>query len=230
MKKSAMIVCLLLVLSLLAGCLKDEVGGVRLSNDEPVEMYSVPRQVAVMLFHTGGAWTASTDATWLKIKKESGPGGTDTLVIITTEKNLTGAPRTAQVTVESGGQRELVTVRQSEEYAIFDPKEIVMPAEGGTLDVSFRTNVADSLQLYVSAHLVEHLVDTRKEQDSAASRADKTGSLEWLRVEPNDSSAERSGYFFLSINSKFGGRIDLDTLKFTQLTSQKAAEPDSTGQ
>ena len=70
-----MIVCLLLALSLLAGCLKDEVGGVRLSSDGPVEMYSVPRQVAVMLFHTGGAWTATTDATWLKVKKESGTGG-----------------------------------------------------------------------------------------------------------------------------------------------------------
>jgi len=97
MKKSAMIVCLLLALSLLAGCLKDEVGGVRLSSDGPVEMYSVPRQVAVMLFHTGGAWTATTDATWLKVKKESGTGGTDTLIIVTTEKNLTGAPRTALV-------------------------------------------------------------------------------------------------------------------------------------
>jgi hypothetical protein len=48
-KKSAMMVCLLLALSLLAGCLKDEVGGVRLSNDEPVEMYSVPKQLAMML-------------------------------------------------------------------------------------------------------------------------------------------------------------------------------------
>ena len=31
----------------------------------------------MMLFHTGGAWTASTDATWLKVKKESGTGGDD---------------------------------------------------------------------------------------------------------------------------------------------------------
>jgi len=219
MKKSAIIVSLLLALSLLAGCLKDEVGGVRLSSDGPVELYSVPKQLAMMLFHTGGAWTATTDATWLKVKKESGTGGTDTLIIITTEKNLTGAPRTALVAVESGGQRQTVTVRQSDEYAVFETKEIVMPAEGGTLEVSFRTNVADSLQLYVSGHLTPYLKDTR--EDSAAVRMrgeEKTGSLKWLRVEPNDSTGERTGVFFLSIKSRNGGRIDLDTLTFRQLT------------
>lgn len=215
MKKSAVIVCVLLVVSLLAGCLKDEVGGVRLVTDSSVEVYSVPRQVASFLFHSGGPWTATADVPWLKVVKENGPGGTDTLIIVTTEKNLTGAPRTALVTVESGGQREVVNVKQSEEYAVLDVKEVMVPAEGGLLDVKFRTNVADSLQLYVSSHLAQYLVDTR---DSTAKvrGEEKDGTLGFLKVLPNDSTGVRLGLFFLSIKNRHGGRLDLDTLLFSQ--------------
>jgi hypothetical protein len=152
---------------------------------------------------------------WLKVVKENGPGGTDTLIIVTTEKNLTGAPRTALVTVESGGQREVVNVKQSEEYAVLDVKEVMVPAEGGLLDVKFRTNVADSLQLYVSSHLAKYLVDTR---DSTAKvrGEERVGTLGFLKVLPNDSTGVRLGLFFLSIKNRHGGRLDLDTLLFSQ--------------
>lgn len=225
MKKCAAIVCVLLTLSVLVGCLKDEVGGVRLATDSSVEVYSVPRQVAMFLFHTGGPWTATTEASWLKITKENGPGGTDTLIAVTTEKNLTGSVRTAKVFVESGGQREVVDVRQSEEYAVLDVKEIVMPAEGGPIDVKFRTNVADSLQLYVSSSMAQYLVDTRDTTKTTRGE-EKIGTLNWLYVQPNDSTDMRSAYFFLSINNKHGGRLDLDTLVFHQLPLQT----DSVGQ
>lgn len=216
MKKCAVIACVLLTLSVLVGCLKDEVGGVRFATDSSVEVYPVPRQVAMFLFHTGGPWTATTDASWLKITKESGQGGTDTLIVMTTEKNLTGSVRTAQVFVESGGQREVVDVKQSDEYAVLEVKEIVMPAEGGPLDVKFRTNVADSLQLYVTSSLAQYLVDTRDTTKTTRGE-EKTGTLSWLHVLPNDSTGIRSAFFFLAINNKHGGRLDLDTLLFHQL-------------
>ena len=225
MRKAAVFLCMLSVL-LLAGCLKDEVGGVRLAADSVVEVYPVPNQVAMFLFHTGGPWTASTDALWLRITKTSGSGGTDTLKVITTEKNVTGEERMAHVIVESGGERQAVDVRQSGEYALFESKEYIMPAEGGLLEVQFRTNVADSLQLYVTAHLTKYMVDTRKEDSTTTTRAqEKSGSLNWIRVLPNDSTDARNGLFFLSINNKHGGRIDLDTLVFYQPTSQPTPQP-----
>ena len=220
MKRSAIIVCVLLMLNLMVGCLKDEIGGVRITTEGAVELYPVPQQTAMFLFYTGGPWKAATDVSWLKITKESGPGGTDTLFIVTTEKNLTGAVRTAQVTIESDGVTKSVDVRQSGEYAIFDQKEVVMFAEGGPLEVTFRTNVADSLQLYVSGYLAKYLVDTRKQDSTAETRADEMrGSLKWLKVLPNESDSTHIGYFFLSINNPRGGRIDLDTLHFVQLSA-----------
>lgn len=228
MRRGVRIICILLTMSLLTGCLKDKVGGVRITADsDAVEVYSVTKQTALFLFHASGPWTATADASWLKVIKASGTGGTDTLKLVTTEKNLTGEERTAHVTVASDGDQRTVTIRQSGEYALFDTKELVMPAEGGLLEVEFRTNVADSLQLFVSGHLTNYLVDTRKEDSTQASRAEeKTGSLKWLRLLPNDSTAERSGFFFLSIHGKRGGRIDLDTLTFRQLTPQKLDEPE----
>ena len=217
MKKMTVLLGFLAML-LLAGCLKDEVGGIRVMSDSTVELYSVPHQVAMQLFHTGGPWTASCPASWVKVAKESGPGGRDTLTVITTEKNVTGSERTTQVTIESGGERITIPVRQRGDYALFDPKDFVMPAEGGVLDVTFRTNVPDSLMLYVSNHLASLLIDTRK--DSAnTSRAEEEaiGRLDWLRVRANASDSTRIGYFFLSINTKYGNRIDLDTLHFKQL-------------
>ena len=88
-------------------------------------------------------------------------------------------------------------------------------AEGGLLDVKFRTNVADSLQLYVSSHLAQYLVDTR---DSTAKvrGEEKVGTLGFLKVLPNDSTGVRLGLFFLSIKNRHGGRLDLDTLLFSQ--------------
>lgn len=221
--------CLVAVAFLVVGCLQDEVGGVRVATDTSVDVYSVTRQVGMFLFHTGGPWTASCDESWLKLVKESGPGGTDTLFVITTEKNLTGSERMAQIVIESAGNRQKLFVRQSAEYALFDQREIVMTADGGPLDVTFRTNVADSLELYVTAYLAKYLVDTRDSDSTARSRAEEMhGSLKWLRVMPNDSDSIRFGSFILSIsNPNSGQRIDLDTLKFTQMSRYQSDKADS---
>ena len=115
----------------------------------------------------------------------------------------------------------MVDVRQSGEYAVFDEKEYVMPATGGLLDVTFHTNVADSLMLYVTGYLSEFLEDTRKKDSASAentTRADDAqGRLDWLKVKPNVTDTARFGMFFLSINTKSGRRVDLDTLVFMQL-------------
>ncbi len=205
---------------LMTGCLQDEVGGVRVATDTPLEVYSVPRQVALTLFHTGGPWTATTSSSWIEVLKQSGPGGTDTLIVKTTEKNVTGERRQAHVVIESGNLRELVEVWQRDEYALFSVKNFELPAEGGFFDVKFNTNCSDSLQLYVTTSLVDYLEDTRKKDsvENVRTRAADPveGSLSWLRVLPNETDSVREGLFFLSISGKLGQRLDLDTLHFSQ--------------
>jgi len=220
MRTTAWLLALLTGL-LMTGCLQDEVGGVRVATDTPLEVYSVPRQVAMTLFHAGGPWTASTSSPWIEVLKKSGSAGTDTLIIRTTEKNLTGERRLAQVIVESDGERQMVDVWQRDEYALFSENTFNLPAEGGLLDVTFRTNCLDSLQLYVTTSLVEFLEDTRKKDsvEKAPVRAMEPveASLSWLRVLPNETDSLRQGTFFLSLHHhKSGLRVDLDTLHFSQ--------------
>lgn len=219
MRKTVWLLALLAGL-LMTGCLQDEVGGVRVAADEPLEVYSVPRQVAMTLFHAGGPWTASTTSPWIEVLKQSGVAGTDTLIIKTTEKNTTGERRSALVFVESGGQRQTVEILQRDEFALFSQNVFELPAEGGIFDLTFRTNCIDSLQLYVSTSLVDFLEDTRKKDsvEETRTREGKTveASLKWLRALPNETDSLREGLFFLSIRHKSGLRIDLDTLHFSQ--------------
>ena len=142
------------------------------------------------------------------------------MIIKTTEKNLTGERRLAQVIVESDGERQMVDVWQRDEYALFSEKIFNMPAEGGLLDVTFRTNCLDSLQLYVTTALVDFLEDTRKkdsvEKAPVRGKEPVEASLSWLRVLPNETDSLRQGIFFLSLLRKSGQRVDLDTLRFSQ--------------
>ena len=84
---------------LMVGCLQDKVGGVKVYSEPSAELYSISNQASMFLFHSSGPWKATSSEPWLKVIKESGPGGTDTLKVITTEKNLTGQERRAQVTI-----------------------------------------------------------------------------------------------------------------------------------
>ena len=78
------------VLMLLAGCLQDKVGGVKMYSEPNVVVYSVANQTSMFLFYASGPWTATSPVPWLEVTKASGPGGTDTLKVMTTQKNLTG--------------------------------------------------------------------------------------------------------------------------------------------
>ena len=184
------------VLMLLVGCLQDKVGGVRIYSDPSVELYSIPNQVSMFLFHASGPWTATSPDPWLQVMKESGPGGTD-------------------------------EVTQRDEYAEFDQEEFSVPAEGGMMEVTFKTNAADSLQLYVTGSLAQYLEDTRKKDSTKNTRADERkayeGNLKWLRVLPNTDTVARKGFFYLAIGVGNNRHVSLDTLNFYQ----EAFVPDS---
>lgn len=207
------------VLMLLAGCLQDKVGGVKMYSDPNVVVYSVANQTSMFLFYASGPWTATSPVPWLEVTKASGPGGTDTLKVMTTQKNLTGQERRALVELVADGELTTVEVMQRDEYAEFDRDSIKLPAEGGMMDVNFRANERDSLQLYVTGSLVEFLEDTRKKDSTKTSRADDKvfeGTLNFLRVLPNTDSTAREGHFVLAIGIGNERYIGLDTLVFYQ--------------
>lgn len=216
---------LVVTVLLLAGCLQDKVGGVRIYSDPSAELYSVANQTSLFLFHASGPWKATSPEPWLQVIKESGPGGTDTLKVMTTQKNLTGVERKAVVTLVADGELHTVEITQRDEYAEWDQEEFNLPAEGGMMEVSFKTNATDSLQLYVSSHLFQYLEDTRKKDstqtDTRAEKKEGKGNLNWMRVLPNTDTIPRKGYFFLAIGVGENRHVSLDTLKFYQA----AAEP-----
>lgn len=217
--------CLVATVLLLAGCLQDKVGGVRIYSDPSAELYSVANQTSLFLFHASGPWKATSPEPWLQVMKESGPGGTDTLKVMTTQKNLTGVERKAVVTLVADGELHTVEITQRDEYAEWDQEEFNLSAEGGMMEVSFKTNATDSLQLYVSSHLFQYLEDTRKKDstqtDTRAEKKEGKGNLNWMRVLPNTDTIPRKGYFFLAIGVGENRHVSLDTLKFYQA----AAEP-----
>lgn len=221
MKQMRLLIAAAVVL-LMVGCLQDKVGGVKVYTDPSAELYSIPNQTGLFLFHSSGPWKATSSEPWLQVLKASGPGGTDTLKVMTTEKNLTGMERTAIVTLEANGEMCTVDVKQRDEYAEFDQDQFSLGAEGGMLEVTFRTNAPDSLQLYVTGTLAQYLEDTRK-KDSTDTRTEKTGKLNWLRVLPNTDTIARNGFFYLAIGIGNNNHVCLDTLIF----HQDAFQPDS---
>lgn len=212
------------VVFLMAGCLQDKVGGVKVYSDPSAEVYSLPNQESLFLFHSSGPWKATSSEPWLKVVKESGPGGTDTLKVVTTEKNLTGQERRALVTLVADGETCTIDVKQRDEYAEFDQDEFNIGAEGGMLEVTFRTNISDSLQLYVTGSLAKYLEDTRKKDSTTnGTRAEGKGNLNWLRVLPNTDTISRNGFFYLALGIGENYHVSLDTLVF----HQDGCKPDS---
>ena len=212
------------IILLLAGCLQDKVGGVRVYSEPNVELYSIPNQTSEFLFYASGPWKAACTEPWLQVMKESGPGGADTLKVVTTQKNLTGEVRKAIVTIVADGELKTVEVTQRDEFAEFDQDEFSLPAEGGMLDVTFRSNFRDSLVLYVTGTLAKYLEDTRDEDSTQqATRTEFKGRINWLRVLPNTDTVPRKGFFYLAFALDENRHVSLDTLKF----QQAAFVPDS---
>ena len=120
--------------------------------------------------------------------------------------------------------RDLADYRDAME---FDQEEFSVPAEGGMMEVTFKTNAADSLQLYVTGSLAQYLEDTRKKDSTKNTRADERkayeGNLKWLRVLPNTDTVARKGFFYLAIGVGNNRHVSLDTLNFYQ----EAFVPDS---
>ncbi|MBQ9216056.1 MAG: hypothetical protein IJ159_04785 [Prevotella sp.] len=197
---------------LLAGCVKDDMGGVMIKSNTASELLCVAENSGVVSFYASGRWTATTVVPWLSIEPTEGLGGEtlQALTIMTTEMNRTGEVRTAAVIITSGGKDEVLEIHQRGEYATFDVHEFVIPAAGGAVDVGYQTNVErGKLHLYCTTSMKDWL-----QTDNAST----LGSLGYIRLLPNDDSAGRDGYFYLMIETEgdHPQRLQLDALHIIQ--------------
>ena len=197
----------------LASCVADEVGGVYIVSQEPESMYPVANHFVEINFQAGGEWTASTSADWLEVTPSHGSRGRNIVTVKTTAANKTRAERSAVLTIVSDGKQESMTIRQSGDYAIFDEKEYVVDAVGGSLSITFTSNM-DRSNLYVSYQKLEWITWTEPVSET---RTDWNGRLKELTVSPNPSGEERRAIFVLSTYSRREELLGLDTTWVRQL-------------
>jgi hypothetical protein len=170
---------------------------------------------AEVFFQAGDTWRAWSSASWLSIDPKEGKSGRNGIVMRTVEANHTKSRRVATVTIESGGKQQLLTVWQRNDYALFEPREYVVDAEGGKVNMTFSSNVSkDSLLIrYLPVSWLEW------EDDSAKTRvADWNGKVKTLVAKPNPKETERIAYFVLVLTGE--RRMDyqvLDTARVRQL-------------
>ena len=195
---------------LIAGCSEDEADSISLTTTGTTELYSVTNQSADIKFTANSSWKASSAAKWLTVSPKSGEAGNQVITVATTATNRTGSSRVSNVTIESGGTKKTISVKQRGEYAIFDLDELNVPSEGATYRVGFRTNIEDNqLLLYASVGLEDWLKDT---ESDVRTRTEFTGSIYPLRFLPNESTNARDGALFFVMKDKADNPIILDTL------------------
>ena len=153
---SLICVSLVLIALIVAACSEEETGSITISASGTAELYSVTNQSTDIQFHTTSSWKASCEAKWLTFSPKNGEAGANTITLSTTATNRTGNPRVANLTIESGGTQKTVSVKQRDEYVIFDQKEFHLSAKDTVIVPTFRTNVDVNL---MSAYAINGLMD-----------------------------------------------------------------------
>ena len=197
-------------LLLVVGCTKEE-SGIVISTPGTAELYSVTNQTYDVKFRTEDSWKASCLANWLTFSPKSGKAGENVITIATTSTNRTKQPRTAVMTIESGGKTETVHIKQRDEYAYFDIDEWVISEGGEGKTLRFYTNLEKDNLLLLSTEGLEEWVKTEPIYQ-ARRRAEYMGQTSTLYVGRNDTPNPRQGAFFLAMKDDNGQYLGLDTL------------------
>lgn len=209
MKRTNRFLVTVLAVVLLHGCIADEVGGVYLVTREFGEFQSVAGQGVEVTFTAGDTWTAHSSADWITVTPASGQSGRSVITILTAAPNRTKQPRSAVVSILSGGKQKDITVSQRDEYAVFDQKEYVVEPEGGTISMAFETNVKRG-SLLVSYYKLDWL--TWEEDSAAATRGDDwRGRVKTVQIMPNTKPEPRATPFVLVMYGKNEEMLGLDT-------------------
>ena len=211
--RNSSLICVSLVLTALivAACSEEETGSITISASGTAELYSVTNQSTDIQFHTTSSWKASCEAKWLTFSPKNGEAGANTITLSTTATNRTGNPRVANLTIESGGTQKTVSVKQRDEYVIFDQKEFHLSAKDTVIVPTFRTNVDVNL---MSAYASNGLMDWVKVEDEekAKTREEKQYAFKNLMVQANTSKDARDGAIIIAMEDKTGQPLGLDTL------------------
>lgn len=192
------------------GCEDDEDDNIKLSNsNKNLEVYAVVNNSVETTMQVKSSWTAKSDAAWLDVSPAKGEAGDNvTLTLTATQTNRSKTTRTAKVTIKSGSDTKTLTVKQRADYAIFDQKQYELTAAGGTLSISFKTNMKeDDIQLYSTEGLEAWVIP-----EENSTRAERTMKFVPLKVVANTSRDGRDGALFLAMLDDHGKPLALDTL------------------
>lgn len=224
-KRKGLLAPLLLIVSVLIGCIADEVGGVYIVSSPTEELYAVANHSTSAFFLAGGKWTATPSVDWLEVTPSSGEGGRNDIVIKTTKPNLTMQERTGSVVITSDGKSQEVFVRQRAEYASFDQKEYVVDSAGGVVIMPFVSNIEKG-KLMVFYYLHDWIV--MPEQKNGTRGEIWNGTLKPITVLPNPTPEERSTVFVLGFYNDKKRFLGLDSARIRQKPSSGIVEiPDS---
>ena len=171
-------------------------------------MYSVPEQSATVSFNSSASWTASCSADWLSFSPGKGGAGSHTLTLMTTSINRTKNTRTAQVTITSGATQKKITVIQKSDYAIFDQERYVVSPEGGSLQLSFKSNLPSSSTISIAYSAGDWF---RWSNGSPFSRSEWSANTYQIIFQPNTSTTGRTAAFCLVNTYDDTTKLMLDT-------------------
>ena len=196
------------IVTLLVGCIADEVGGIWMVTEPSGEMPSKQDYITEVYFQAGDDWRAWSSDGWLNVNPSEGKGGHNAIRLRTMTANRTREHRKATVTIESGGKQEILTLWQRNDYALFDQREYTVDMNGGEVNMTFQSNIPkDSLLImYYPQEWFAFVEDSSKKTRVA----DWDGKVKTLLVQPNTEEMEREVFFLLMLSG--ARRIDYQVL------------------
>lgn len=211
---------LLLCAALFSGCSSSDSSeessdSISLTKIPTGTLYPVVNQSTVVNFTASAAWTATTNADWLTITPTSGKAGSGSITVTTASTNRTKSQREGEVIIKAGSASQSVTIKQSGDYAIFDQKEYIVEAEGGTVELSFVTNFSSYDNLTVAYTSGLTWIDWA-DNDSRMTRAEYRGKMAALTVQPNTDVNSRTALYVIAQLISDDEWIGLDTAYVTQ--------------
>lgn len=132
------------IIVVFAGCAKDDGGSnglISLTGSSELTFAGEGQTGQTISFNAGGNWTATSDAPWCTMDRNSGAEGAASLTV-TVAKNETGENRSTNITISTATSSVNITVNQSKIYVMnFTESDFVLPSNGDTITVSFSTNI-----------------------------------------------------------------------------------------
>ena len=208
---------------LLVACTTDDdnANSIVMKTETTETLLPVAGQKAELTFTTGTKWTATTDASWLKVSPANGNAGTATLTVTTTAINRTKVDRQAKVTIKAGTATKSLTLIQSGKYAIFDQHEYRVDSNGGTVNMTFKSNTTEKDALSVAYY---QDLDWIYFADRQLTRAEWSGNMTALTVEPNPNKESRSALYALALPTGENTWVELDTAAVIQAGTKSGYE------